>query len=113
MALRDVYRTELAKTEAGKPDACAYDVGMVHLRAFAAGLPAELDAMKITPAEVEMFDDELRLDTGPCMIVVRVTQAGTFRLTWELKRPDDYSETEIPEVDTIEQLEAAVARLLV
>ena len=115
MALRDAYRTELAQAEAGKPDTTPRDVGMVQLRAFAAGLPAELTAMGITPFEVELFEDEgtLRLDTGPCMITVRPTEAGGFRLTQELKRPDDYAETEIPDVPSIEQLEAAIARLLV
>jgi hypothetical protein len=113
MGLRDAYRAELARAEAGKPDSSPYDVGMVQLRAFATALPAELEAMKITPYEVEMFEDELRLDTGPCMIVVRVTPAGAFRLAWELKRPDDYTENEIPEAKTIEDLEAAIAKLLI
>jgi len=115
MSLRELYRAELAKVEAAKPDCGPYEGALAQLRAFAAGLPAELTAMGITPFEVELFEDEdaLRIDTGPCMIVMRPTQTGGFRLTQELKRPDDYAETEIPDVDSIEQAEAAIARLLV
>lgn len=113
MALRDAYQAERAKVETARPDDVPHETAWAQLRAFADGLPAELEAMEITPFEVEVFPDELRIDTGPCMIVVRVTPEARYRIGWELKRPDDYAETAIPDVDTIEQLEAAIARLLV
>ena len=114
MSLRELYRKELGAAAAAKPDSSPYDVGLVKLRAFAGGLPAELTAMNITPFEVELFPEEgeLRIDTGPCMIVVRVTPTGGFRPTYEVKRPDDYAETEIPEAATVGELEAAIARIL-
>jgi len=114
MALREVYRKELARAEAAKPDSTPQQVALVKLRAFADALPAELQAMGITPFEVELFEDEgeLRLDTGPCMIVVRITPAGAFRTAYELKRPDDYAEIELPEAATIDELEPVIARIL-
>jgi hypothetical protein len=62
---------------------------MVRLRAFAGALPAELTAHGVTPFEVELFEeeDELRIDTGPCMIIVRITPAGGFRTAYEIKSP--------------------------
>lgn len=114
MALREHYRRELGKAEAAKPDSSPRGVAMVKLRAFAGALPAELEAMGITPFEVELFEDEgeLRLDTGPCMIIVRATPAGRFRASYELKRPDDYTETELPEAASIDELEPILARIL-
>jgi hypothetical protein len=114
MSLRAHYRKELARAEAAKPDSTPRDVALVKLRAFAGALPNELEAMGIVPFEVELFEDEyeLRLDTGPCMIIVRVTPAGGFRASYEVKRPDDYAETEEPEVPTIDALEPVIARIL-
>jgi hypothetical protein len=114
MALREHFRKELAKVEAAKPDSSPRDVAMVKLRAFADALPAELTAMGITPFEVELFEDEdeLRLDTGPCMITVRVTEVGGFRTATEVKRPDDYAEEQEPEVGSIDELEPVIARIL-
>jgi len=114
MALREHFRKELARAEAAKPDSSPQDVAMVKLRAFAGALPAELTAMGITPFEVELFEDEgeLRLDTGPCMIVVRITETGAFRTTYEIKRPDHYAETELPDAGTIDELEPILARIL-
>jgi hypothetical protein len=114
MALREHYRKELAKAEAAKPDSSPRDVALVRLRAFAGALPAELTAMGVTPFEVELFEeeDELRVDTGPCMITVRITPAGGFRTSYEVKRPDDYAETDEPEVATIDELEPIIARIL-
>jgi hypothetical protein len=114
MALREHYRKELAKAEAAKPESSPRDVAMVRLRAFAGALPAELTAMGVTPFEVELFEDEdeLRIDTGPCMIIVRITPAGGFRTAYEIKSPDHYAEIEQPEVDTIDALEPVIARIL-
>jgi hypothetical protein len=114
MALREHYRRELGKAEAAKPDSSPRDVAMVKLRAFASALPTELEAMGITPFEVEVFEDEgeLRLDTGPCMIIVRVTDAGAFRTAYEIKSPDDYAETDEPEAASIDELEPIIARIL-
>jgi hypothetical protein len=114
MSLRERYRKELGAAAAAKPESSPHDVALVKLRAFAGALPAELEAMGITPFEVELFEGEgeLRLDTGPCMIVVRVTEAGGYRTRYELKRPDDYAETEVPEAASIDELEAAIARIL-
>jgi hypothetical protein len=47
------------------------------------------------------------------MITVRVTEAGGFRLFYEIKRPDDYAVTEVPAVDSLEDLTQAIARLMV
>jgi len=114
MSLREHYRRELGKAEAAKPDSSPRDVALVKLRAFAGALPNELEAMGVTPFEVELFEDEheLRLDTGPCMIIVRITEAGGFRTAYEIKSPDDYAETEEPEAASIAELEPIIARIL-
>ena len=114
MALREHCRKELGRAEAAKPDSSPRDVALVKLRAFAGALPTELTAMGITPHEVELFEEEreLRIDTGPCMIIVRVTEAGGFRTAYEVKSPDHYAETEEPEVATIDALEPVIARIL-
>lgn len=114
MALREHYRKQLGAAEAAKPGSSPRDVAMVKLRAFAGALPTELEAMGVTPFEVEVFEDEreLRLDTGPCMIIVRVTEGGGFRTAYEVKSPDHYAETEEPEVGTIDELEPVIARIL-
>ncbi|MBW3560362.1 MAG: hypothetical protein KY449_11470 [Proteobacteria bacterium] len=111
MALRDRYVAEVARaSEAEAPRRSALE----ELRSFAAGLPDELRAMQITPFDVELFEaeSELRVDTGPCMVIVRAQPDGGFRLAHEVKSAADYTEIETPGVDTVERLEAEMARIL-
>ena len=113
MSLKAAYEAELKRREDSEAAASApREDGLRRLRDFHQALMADADFFEELNAEVELFEDELRIDPGNIMITVRPAQTG-FRVVYEVKRPDDYAEVEVPGIDTAEQLEAAIARLMV
>ena len=113
MSIRAAYEAELQRREeADAAASAATDEGRQRLREAHELLMAERAFFEELNAEVELFEDELRIDPGKIMIVVRAASRG-FRVVYEVKRPDDYAEVEVPGVDTPEQLVSAIARLMV
>jgi hypothetical protein len=112
MSLRAAYEAELRRVQdsedaAGAPRREALD----RLRRFYEEIVRE--GLPDTSLEVEFRDEELLIDPGAVMITVKVTEEGAYRLFYEVKRPDDYVLSEVPGVSSIEDLEQAIARLMV
>lgn len=112
MSLRQAYEAELRKAQAASDAAGAPRREAVErLRAFYDLIMAE--GLPDTSLEVEFREEELLIDPGAIMITVRVTEQGGFRLFYEVKRPDAYATTEIPAMNTIDDLTRVIACLLV
>lgn len=113
MALKDAFKAELDRKRAAEESARApYEQARDRLRAFYREIRDDRELMEQIQAEVELFDDELKIDPGPIMITVQVTPEGNFTMNYEVKRADDYRVTEVP-VRSIEDIEQALAKLLV
>lgn len=113
MALKDLYRDELAKREAAKKARCAsFEEAKAALKTLYRSIADDRELMDQLLAEVELLDDDLRIDNGPIMIVVTAMPNGDIRLEYEVKRSDDYQSTLVPEVRTVDDAERVIARLL-
>jgi hypothetical protein len=112
--LKELYGVELAKKQLAKQTACAsFEEAKAKLKTLYHSIVDDRDFYDSLRAEVELLDDDLRIDPGRIMIVVTAQPDGEFRFEYEVKRSDDYQSTRLPEVKTIEDVERAIARLLV
>lgn len=113
MALKDFYRAEMAQKALERETAAApYEAALAKLRQLYKSIIEDREFLDEIRAEVELFDDDLRIDPGKIMIVVTALPTGDFKMEYEVKRPDDYAAVAVPEVRTIEDAEKAIARLL-
>ena len=113
MALKDLYRTEVEKLRAAREQQCApYEASLAQLRGLYRSMVDDQELMDELGAEVELLDDDLRIDPGRIMIVVTALPAGGLKMEYEVKRPGNYESTALPEVRTIEDAERAIAKLL-
>ena len=112
MSLRAAYEAELRRaTESEDAAGAPRRAALERLQAFHQEIVHE--GIPDTSLEIEFRDDELLIDPGAVMITVKVTPEGGYRLFYEVKRPDDYELSEVPGVASIEDLEQAIARLMV
>lgn len=113
MSLKEAYMAELnAKREreeaAARPHAEAY----AHLKAFFHEIMADKEFRDMVHGQIELNDDELQVDPGAILIRATVDGAGDYHLTYEIKSNDD-PEIRTIEVNTIPDIEKAIAKLLV
>ena len=112
MSLRAAYEAELRRAQESEENAGApRRQALARLQAFYEEIVRE--PLGDASLEVEFRDDELLIDPGAVMITVKVSEDGGYRLFYEEKRPDDYVLTEVPGMTSIEDLEQAIARLMV
>ena len=112
MSLKDLYIAELDRKRAAREARCAsFEEARDQLRGLYRSIMSDEEFLRSIHAEVEMLDDDLRIDPGPVMIVVTAEQSGDFKLEYEVKKPDDYRTTDVP-VSTIDDVEREVAKLL-
>jgi hypothetical protein len=112
MSLRAAYEAELRRAEeSAAAEGAERRDGVARLRAFYDSILRE--GLPDDSLEVEFRDEELLIDPGAVLITVKVTDAGGFRLFYEVKRPDAYELTEVPGIRSIEDLEQAIAKLMV
>src|ERR1700743_291800 len=112
--LKALYGAELEKKDATRRSQCAsFEEAKAKLAKLYHSIVDDRDFYDALRAEVELLDDDLRIDPGRIMIVVTAQENGEFRFEYEVKRADDYQVTHLPEVKTIEAVEQAIARLLV
>jgi hypothetical protein len=113
MPLKDLYREELAKRQAVEAARCAsFEEAKARLTELYRSIVGDRELMEEIRAEVELLDDDLRIDPGPIMIIVTALPTGDIRLEYEVKRAGDYRSTVLPDVKTIDDAERAIARLL-
>jgi site-specific DNA-adenine methylase len=113
-SLKTLYEAELDKKQAARRAKCAsFEEAKAQLAALYRSIVDDREFYDALRAEVELLDDDLRIDPGRIMIVVTAQESGEFRFEYEVKRADDYQVTRRPEVKTIEDVEQAIARLLV
>ncbi|HTK34214.1 MAG TPA: hypothetical protein VL358_02860 [Caulobacteraceae bacterium] len=113
-ALKELYHSELAKKQAARQSRCAsFEEAKAKLGTLYRSIIEDREFYDALRAEVELLDDDLRIDPGRIMIVVTALENGEFGFEYEVKRADDYQSTRLPEVKTIEDVERAIARLLV
>lgn len=113
MSLKDAYLAEKGLKQAAEATARApYEESKAQLEALYREIKDDRELLDQIQSEVELFDDELKIDPGPVMITVAVTPDGNFTLNYEVKRADDYRTVDVP-VRCIEEVEQAVARILV
>ena len=113
-SLKELYNAELgAKLKARQEKCASFEEAKAKLKALYRSIIDDRDFYDALRAEVELLDDDLRIDPGPIMIVVTAQLSGEFHFEYEVKRPDDYQTTVLPEVKNIAQVEAAIAKLLV
>jgi len=113
-SLKALYRAELAKKELAKEAECAsFEEAKAKLATLYRSITSDREFLDSIRADVDLIDDDLHIDPGPIMIMVTAQQNGDFKLEYEVKRPDDYQTTPLPEVRTIEDVEHAIAKLLV
>ena len=111
MSLRETYEAELQKKAAEEAGRVARrQEGVERLRVFSEQIIAE--GLPDTSLEIEFHDEALLIDPGPIMIRVHVQPDGAFRMFYEVKGPE-YSEIDVPGVETVEDLKREIARLLV
>ena len=112
-SLKALYREEVAKRSAAREAECApYEAALAQLRQLYRSLVDDREFMDEILAEVELLDDDLRIDPGKIMIVITALPTGGLRFEYEVKRADNYEAVVLPEVKTIEEAEKAIARLL-
>ena len=112
-SLKALYREEVAKRSAAREAECApYEAALAQLRQLYRSIVDDRELMDELVAEVELLDDDLRIDPGRIMIVVTALQTGGLRMEYEVKRADNYESVVLPDVKTIEEAEKAIARLL-
>ena len=113
-SLKTLYHAELDRKIMAKREKCAsFEEAKAKLKALYHHIVDDREFYDALRAEVELLDDDLRIDPGRIMIVVTAQENGEFRFEYEVKRADDYQSTRLPEVKTIEDVERAIARLLV
>lgn len=113
-SLKSLYRAQLdQKQSAEKAQAEPLARAKTQLAGLYRSIVDDREFYEALRAEVELFDDDLRIDPGPIMIVITPLESGEFRMEYEVKRSDDYQSTVLPEVRTIADVELAVAKLLV
>ena len=113
MGIQDLYRAELARRQAAREKDCApYEAAKGQLAELYRSLVSDRAFVDEIVAEIELLDDDLRIDNGPMMIVLTALESGGLRLEYEVKKPDDYESIHIPHVKTIEDAEKSIARLL-
>jgi hypothetical protein len=114
MALKDLYTAELEKKRTAELEKCAsFEEAKAKLQRLYRSIMDDRDFYDSLLAEVELLDDDLRIDPGRIMIVVTALQSGEFHMEYEVKRPDDYQSIALPNTRSIEEVEAAIAKLLV
>lgn len=114
MALKDLYQEQLAQKEAARVARCAsFAEAKARLEGLYRSIVDDRDFLDSIHAEVELLDDDLRIDPGKIMIVVTAQQNGDIRLEYEVKSSAAYKAVVVPEVKTIEDAERTIARLLV
>ena len=112
-SLKSLYREEVAKRSAARETECApYEAALGQLRKLYHSIVDDRELMEELLAEVELLDDDLRIDPGRIMIVITAQRSGGLRFEYEVKRADNYEAVVLPEVKTIEEAEKAIARLL-
>ncbi len=112
MPLKDLYQAELdRKRDAHEAKCASFEEAKDQLEELYRSIMSDAEFLRSIHAEVEMLDDDLRIDPGPVMIVVTAQQSGAFKLEYEVKKPDDYATTDVP-VGTIADVEREVAKLL-
>ncbi len=113
MTVQDLYHAEVARRQAAREKQCApYEAAKEQLKALYRSMVDDRDFIDEIMAEVELLDDDLRIDNGPLMIILTAQPAGGVRLEYEVKKPGNYESTLIPHVRTIEDAEQSIARLL-
>jgi hypothetical protein len=113
MPLKDLYHAELDRKAQAREQLCAsYQEAKDQLADLYRSIMADEEFLRSIHAEVELLDDDLRIDPGPVMIVVTAQQSGEFRMEYEVKRADDYQSTVLSDVRTIADVERALAKLL-
>lgn len=113
MSVQDLYRAEVARRQAARDKECApYEAAKAQLKALYRSLVDDRDFIDEMVAEVELLDDDLRIDNGPLMIVLTALESGGVRLEYEVKKPGNYESTVIPHVRSVEDAERSIARLL-
>ena len=112
-SLKALYREEVAKRSAAREaEGAPYAAALAQLSQLYRSLVDDREFMDEILAEVELLDDDLRIDPGRIMIVITAQQSGGLRFEYEVKRADNYEAVVLPEVKTIEEAEKAIARLL-
>jgi len=113
-SLKTLYHAELDRKLLAKKERCAsFEEAKGKLKALYRSITDDREFYDALRAEVELLDDDLRIDPGPIMIVITALENGDFSMEYEVKRADDYQSTPLPEVRTIADVELAVAKLLV
>ncbi len=113
MSLKDAFMAEKGLKQAAEEAARApYEESKARLAAFYREIRDDRELLDQIHSEVELYDDELKIDPGPVMITVAVTPEGNFTLNYEVKRADDYRTVDVP-VRCIEDIEQAVAKIIV
>ncbi len=113
MAVQDLYRAEVARRREAREKECApYEAAKAQLGELYRSLVGDEDFVRELRAEIELLDDDLRIDNGPLMIVLTAQPSGGVRLEYEVKKPGNYESTVIPHVRTVEDAEKSIARLL-
>jgi hypothetical protein len=113
MPLKDLYQAELdRKAQAREQECASFEEAKDQLEALYRSIMEDKEFLRSIHAEVELLDDDLRVDPGPVMIVVTALQSGRFHMEYEVKKPDDYSTTVLDDVHTIADVERELARLL-
>lgn len=113
MPLKELYRAELDRKAEVREQLCAsFEEAKDQLEDLYRSIMEDQEFLRSIHAEVELLDDDLRIDPGPVMIVITALQSGEFRMEYEVKKPDDYQATILGEVRTIADVERALAKLL-
>ncbi|HTI66572.1 MAG TPA: hypothetical protein VL460_03375 [Caulobacteraceae bacterium] len=113
MPLKDLYQAELARKAQAREQKCAsFEEAKDQLEGLYRSIMEDEEFLRSIHAEVELLDDDLRIDPGPVMIVVTALENGEFRFEYEVKKPDDYQATVLDDVRTIADVERALATLL-
>jgi hypothetical protein len=113
MPLKELYRAEMDRREEARQAQCAsFEEAKAELKGLYHSIIDDQEFLRSIHAEVELLDDDLRIDPGKIMIVVTAQQDGSIRLEYEVKKADDYQSIHVPEVKTVGDAERVVARLL-
>ena len=114
MPLKDHYFAELERKQLAQKEKCAsLEEAKAKLKGLYRSIMDDREFYDLLRAEVELLDDDLRIDPGPIMIVITAMPDGALRLEYEVKKPDDYHSTVLGDVSTLDDVERAVAKLLV
>jgi hypothetical protein len=113
VGVKDLYRAEVARRqEAREKEGAPYEAALAQLRTLYKSLTGDREFVDELGAEIELLDDDLRIDPGKIMIVLTALKSGGLHLEYEIKRPDNYESIVVPHVRTIEDAERSIARLL-